>query len=90
MAAIYEIIYHKKAVKQIPLLKAAKLDGKVQKLLELLRQNPFADLPPYEALKGDLQGMYSRRINVQHRLVYQVDEAAKTVRVLSMWTHYEF
>lgn len=87
---MYKIIYHKRAVKQIALLKAARLDGKVQKLLELLRQNPFADPPPYEALKGDLKGMYSRRINVRHRLVYQVDEAAQTVRVLSMWTHYEF
>lgn len=87
---LYKIIYHKKAIKHIPLLKAAKLDMRVQKLLEVLRRDPFAQPPTYEVLKGDLQGMYSRRINVQHRLVYQVDETTHTVRVLSMWSHYDF
>lgn len=86
---MYKIVYSKKAAKQIALLKAAKLDAKVQKLLQLMQENPFACPPSYESLKGDLQGLFSRRINVQHRLVYQVDEENKLVRVLSMWTHYE-
>ena len=58
-------------------------------LLGILRENPWQNPPPYEKLKGDLAGMYSRRINVQHRLVYQVFEKEKTVRILAMWTHYE-
>lgn len=86
---MYKIVYSKKAAKQIALLKAAKLDGKVQNILKLMQQKPFACPPSYESPKGDLQGLFSRRINVQHRLVYQVDEANKVVRVLSMWTHYE-
>lgn len=86
---MYKIVYNKKAAKQIALLKSAKLDGKVQNILKLMQQNPFASPPSYEALKGDLQGLFSRRINVQHRLVYQVDEANKIIRILSMWTHYE-
>ena len=62
---------------------------KAKELLELLGVNPFANPPPYEALTGDLKGAYSRRINIQHRLVYQVLEAEKTVKVLRLWTHYE-
>ena len=74
----------KEKVKQHPAMKA-----KVEQLLGLLRENPWQNPPPYEKLKGDLAGMYSRRINVQHRLVYQVFEKEKTVRILAMWTHYE-
>ena len=70
--------------KQHPAMKA-----KVEQLLGILRENPWQSPPPYEKLKGDLAGMYSRRINVQHRLVYQVFEKEKTVRILAMWTHYE-
>lgn len=87
---MYSILYHKKTLKQIELLKFAKLDEKVKRLVEIIRENPFKNPPPYEKLSGDLKGMYSRRINVQHRLVYKVDEETKTVRILSMWTHYEF
>lgn len=86
---MYKIVYSKKVAKQVAFLKAARLDGKVQNLLKLMQENPFASPPTYEALKGDLQGLFSRRINVQHRLVYQVDEANKIIRILSMWTHYE-
>lgn len=87
---MYSILYHKKTLKHIELLKSAKLDEKVKRLVEIIRENPFKNPPPYEKLSGDLKGMYSRRINVQHRLVYKVDEETKTVRILSMWTHYEF
>lgn len=74
----------KEKVKQHPAMKS-----KVEQLLGILRENPWQSPPPYEKLKGDLAGMYSRRINVQHRLVYQVFEKEKTVRILAMWTHYE-
>ena len=87
---MYSIQYYKKALNQIQLLKSAKLDKKVQRLIDIIRENPFENPPPYEKLSGDLKGLYSRRINVQHRLVYKVDENTKTVRILSMWTHYEF
>lgn len=87
---MYKILYTKTAVKHIPLLKGAKLDGKVKKLLAVLEQNPYQNPPPYEKLVGDLKTAYSRRINAQHRLVYQVFEEEKAVKVISMWTHYEF
>ena len=87
---MYSIVYHKKATQDIPKLKAAHLDGKAKKLIEVLRNNPFQNPPPYEKLAGDLQGAYSRRINVKHRLVYVVYEEEKTVRIISMWTHYEY
>jgi toxin YoeB len=87
---MYQIVYTKIAVKQIPNLKAAKLDGKVKKLIAVLESNPFQNPPPYEKLIGDLTTAYSRRINVQHRLVYQVYEQEQIVKIISMWTHYEF
>jgi toxin YoeB len=87
---VYSIVYDKKAVKDIPKLKAAKLDRKAKALLDLIRENPFQTPPPYEKLQGDLQGAYSRRINITHRLVYQVIEEQFTVKIISMWTHYEF
>ena len=86
---MYKIVYTKTAVKQIPLLKAAKLDSKAKKLIKVLEENPFRNPPPYEKLVGDLKLAYSRRINAQHRLVYRVYEAEKTVKIISMWTHYE-
>ena len=70
-------------------LKAAHLTEKAKMLIDLLRENPFQNPPPYEKLVGDLNGAYSRRINVQHRLVYQVYEEEQTVKILSLWTHYE-
>jgi toxin YoeB len=87
---MYSIVYDKKAVKDIPKLKAAKLDSKTKTLIDLIRENPFQSPPPYEKLQGDLQGAYSRRINIKHRLVYQVIEEQYTVKIISMWTHYEF
>ncbi|MEQ9425244.1 MAG: Txe/YoeB family addiction module toxin [Cyclobacteriaceae bacterium] len=62
---------------------------KVEDLLKILAENPFQDYPPYEKLQGDLLGAYSRRINIQHRIVYQVLEEEKIVKVIRMWTHYE-
>ena len=70
-------------------LSASGLKTKAQALIELLKTDPFATPPRYERLVGDLAGMYSRRINIQHRLVYEVFEEEHTVRVLRMWTHYE-
>ena len=69
---MYRIVYDKQAVKDIKNLKSARLDDKAKKLIEVIRENPFQNPPPYEALVGNLQGVYSRRINIQHRLVYQV------------------
>lgn len=87
---MYAIVYTKKAAGDIPQLKTAKLDKKARALIELLKKNPFQTPPPYEKLPGELLGAYSRRINLKHRLVYQVCEAEQTVKILSMWTHYEF
>ncbi|EHO17294.1 txe/YoeB family addiction module toxin [Stomatobaculum longum] len=87
---MYTIVYTKKATADIPKLKSAKLDTKAKALIEILRENPYQTPPPYEKLIGDLQGAYSRRINVKHRLVYEVLEEVNTVKIISLWTHYEF
>lgn len=87
---MYKIVYTKKSVRDIEKLKAAKLDQKTKSLIELVRENPFKIPPSYEKLQGDLSGAYSRRINIKHRFVYEVLEEEKTVKILSMWTHYEF
>ena len=86
---MYKIQYHKKAVKEIEKLKMNKLDIKAKKLIDIIKENTYQNPPPYEKLTGDLKDYYSRRINIQHRLVYQVIEKEKTIRILSMWTHYE-
>lgn len=86
---MYTIKFTKNAEKDKKLLKSAGLEDKVKKLLNLIAQNPFQNPPSYEKLVGDLQGYYSRRINLQHRLVYKVHEDIKTVVVHSMWSHYE-
>jgi toxin YoeB len=86
---MWEIVYSKYAVKDAKKIAEAGLKGKVVALLEILKADPFQDPPPYEKLVGDLKGAYSRRINIQHRLVYQVFENERLVRVLRMWTHYE-
>lgn len=83
------MVFTKQAQKDAQKLAAAGLKRKAKKLLAILRKNPFQNPPPYEKLTGDLAGAYSRRINIQHRLVYQVYEQEKTVKVLRMWTHYE-
>ncbi len=85
---MYQVVFSKQAQKDKARLKQAGLEAKARELLNLMMQNPYETPPRYEKLTGDLKGMYSRRINVQHRLVYDVDEATKTVRVLRMWTHY--
>ncbi len=87
---MYEILYTKKASKDIPKLKAAKLADKAKALIELIRLTPFADFPAYETLQGDLKGAYSRRINLKHRLVYEVLEDTRQIKILSMWSHYDF
>jgi len=86
---MYKILYTKRTVKDVPKLKSSGLNTKAKKLIDIIRINPFQTPPPYEKLVGDLQGAYSRRINIQHRLVYQVLEDTKIVKILSLWTHYE-
>ena len=86
---MYKIVYTKIAAKDIPKLKAAHLDAKAKALIDVIRENPYQTPPSYEKLVGDLQGLYSRRINIQHRLVYQILEEEKTVKIISLWTHYE-
>lgn len=87
---MYKIVYSKKSLKDIPKLQAAKLAERAKGIIDVVRSDPFQNPPSYEKLGGDLKGYYSRRINVKHRLVYQVYEEEKTVKILSMWTHYEF
>jgi len=65
------------------------LDEKVKNLIDVIRKNPFKNPPPYEKLVGDLQGAYSRRINIQHRLIYQIYEEEKIIKIISVWSHYE-
>ncbi len=83
------VVFAKHAVRDAKKLAAAGLKGKAQALIEVLANDPFQNPPPYEKLVGDLEGAYSRRINIQHRLVYEVFKKERTVRVLRMWTHYE-
>lgn len=87
----WALVFSKHAQKDAQKLAASGLKGKAHELLAIVRENPFQNPPPYEKLVGDLQGAYSRRINIQHRLVYQVliDKDIKTVKVLRMWSHYE-
>ena len=87
---MYTIVYIRKAASDIPKLKAAKLDRKAKALIEVIKNNPYQTPPPYEKLVGDLYGAYSRRINIKHRLVYEVLEETHTVKIISLWTHYEF
>jgi toxin YoeB len=86
---MWEIALSKRASKDAKKISHSGLKDKVDNLLEILRINPYQNPPPYEKLTGDLQGMYSRRINSQHRLVYEIDNERKRVKILMMWTHYE-
>ena len=86
---IWSVVYAKQALKDAKKLKAGGLKDKAQALLEVLESDPFQNPPPFEKLVGDLSGAYSRRINIQHRLVYEVFPEQGTVRVLRMWTHYD-
>lgn len=85
----YELVYTRQAKKDAKKLKVTPLAARAKELLELIRRDPFSTPPPFEALLGDLRGAYSRRLNVQHRLVYQVLEEERVVKVLRLWTHYE-
>lgn len=86
---MYNVQYNKKVLKEIQKLKENKLAEKAHRLIEIIKENPFQTPPPYEKLLGDLDTCYSRRINLQHRLVYQVIEKEKKIKILSMWSHYE-
>lgn len=86
---MWELFFTKQAQKDAKKLAAAGLKPKAASLLEVVQANPFQTPPPYEKLIGDLSGAYSRRINIQHRLVYQVIEEKRAVKILSMWSHYE-
>ena len=85
----WQLVYTKQAQKNAKKLAASGLRAKGKALLRILEVNPFQSPPPFEKLVGDLTGAYSRQINIQHRLVYEVLEAARIVKVLRMWTHYE-
>lgn len=85
----WEVVFAKQALKDAKKLSASGLKPKAQELLEVLASNPLQNPPPYEKLVGDLAGAYSRRINIQHRIVYEVFPNERVVRVLRMWTHYE-
>jgi toxin YoeB len=83
----WKIEFSRHALKDVEKLKAAHLETNVKDLLSILKQNPYE--PPYEKLSGNLKGYYSRRINIKHRLVYSLEESTKTIRVVSVWSHYQ-
>lgn len=85
----WRIVFTKQAQKDAKKLSASGLRSKAEKLIQILCDNPYQTPPPYEKLLGDLAGAYSRRINIQHRLVYQIIDNEKTVKIIRMWTHYE-
>ena len=85
----WALVFTKQAQKDASKIASSNLKPQAERILDLLTENPFQNPPPYEKLVGDLAGAYSRRINIQHRLVYQVYEAEQTIKVLRMWTHYE-
>lgn len=85
---MYKLYFTKQAQKDAKKLASSNLKKKAQEVLEIIRSDPFAMYPPYEKLIGDLSGAFSRRINIQHRIVYQVVDS-QTIKILRMWTHYE-
>jgi toxin YoeB len=85
----WSLVYTKQAQKDAKKLTASGLKNKATELLKVIEQDPFQNPPPYEKLVGDLSGAYSRRINIQHRIVYEVFESRNVVKVLRLWTHYE-
>lgn len=86
---MFKVVFTKQALKDAKKISSAGLKDKTQELLKIISKNPFQQTPTFEKLVGDLSGAYSRRINIQHRLVYQVYEKEKIVKVIRMWTHYE-
>lgn len=87
---VCKVEFHKRALKDIEKLKENKLESKAKRLVEIIKENPFQNPLPYEKLVGNLEGFISRRINIQHRLIYQVLEDKKVIRIISLWSHYEF
>jgi len=87
--SVYEIRYCKQAQKDIKCLKEANLAKNAKNLIEIIRENPYESPPPFEKLKGELTGVFSRRINRQHKIIYKVDKERKAVIIIRMWTHYE-
>lgn len=85
----YTLVYTRQAKKDAKKLKSTPLAEKAKELLAVIQEDPFADPPPFETLVGDLKGAYSRRINIQHRLVYQVFTEEQVIKVIRLWTHYE-
>ena len=85
----WQLVFTKQAQKDAKKIVYSGLKAHVERLLEILKENPFKNPPPYEKLVGDLSGAFSRRINIQHRLVYEVLDNIKTIKVIRMWTHYE-
>jgi Txe/YoeB family toxin of toxin-antitoxin system len=85
----WQLVFTKQAQKDSKKIAQSGLKPQAERLLEIIKENPFKNPPPYEKLVGDLSGAYSRRINIQHRLVYQVLEEISTVKIIRMWTHYE-
>jgi toxin YoeB len=86
---MWQLYYTKQAQKDARKLASSGLKNKAQNLLSIIQQDPYQNPPPYEKLVGDLSGAYSRRINIQHRLVYQILETKKSIKVLRLWSHYE-
>jgi len=86
---MYNIIYSSQAQKDAKKADKSGIKNNIQKIIEILQKNPYQSPPPFEKLLGDLSGAYSRRINMQHRLVYQIYEKEKIVKIIRMWTHYE-
>lgn len=86
---MYKVVYTKRAKKDAAKIKQSSLADRTKELIDLLKEDPYRTPPDFEKLTGKLKGSFSRRINIQHRLVYQVYEQEKTVKILSMWTHYE-
>ena len=84
----WEIVFTKQAQKDAKKLASSGLKNKAKKLLDIIKKDPYQNPPPYEKLVGDLSGAYSRRINIQHRLVYQIYEEEHTIKVIRLWTHY--
>lgn len=85
----WAVEFTRQAVKDLELIKRNGLQGSVRKLIDMVKENPYQNPPPFEKLVGDLAGAYSRRINIKHRMVYMIDEPRHTVRIMRLWSHYE-
>ena len=85
---MYKVVITKDALKDLQKLKSSNLENKAKSLVEILKNNPFKNPPSYEKLIGDLDGLYLRRINIKHRLVYEIDEDNKTIKIVSIWPYY--